>query len=280
MAAVGEMQPPANGFALSQRDYQRIERLFARLAGIHLSEKKKGLITGRLAKRLRHYGLRSFRQYIDLLEQPEYRDELRHLVDLLTTHETYFFREPQHFDVLAEQALPERLGRRRSLRAWSAASSTGEEVYSIAMVLAQRLGEDGAWEVVGSDISELSLATAAAGRYPLADTRNIPPTLLERFCLRGVRSREGSFIVRRALRRRCRFVRLSLVETLPDLGCFDLIFLRNVLIYFDPETKREVIRRVAERLEPGGWLFVGHAESIQSHTDGLRMVVPSVYVRD
>lgn len=260
---------------LTDNEYSRFRRILHDVAGIRLGPHKKALICGRLAKRLRDLGLSSYSNYLDLIESSSGTGELQYAIDRLTTNETFFFREPKHFEMLRES-----LGRdhwpKRPLRAWSAACSSGEEVYTIAMVLAEQLGGDG-WEVFGSDLSTAVLQTAERGVYPAARSDGIPQDLLRRFCLRGVRSQEGYFAVGHELRRRVSFRQINLRNPLPNIGQFDLVFLRNVMIYFDEAMKRQVVQRVVGKLRSGGYFFVGHAETLNGFSDDLELVAPTVY---
>jgi chemotaxis protein methyltransferase CheR len=244
-----------------------------RLVGISLSDSKQPMVGSRLAKRIRQYRLGSYGEYFELLRQQP--DELQMAIDLLTTNETYFFREPKHFDFLREQALPG-LAARTSVRVWSAACSSGEEPYSIAMVMAEVLGER-PWEVVASDISRRVLDKAQAGLYPLECAAGIPSPLLHKYCLKGVGTREGSFMVAPALRSRLRFLQVNLNGALPQIGQFDVVFLRNVMIYFDLDTKRQVVQRMLPLLRPGGYFVVSHSESLNGVSDALQPVAASVY---
>jgi chemotaxis protein methyltransferase CheR len=260
---------------ISDAEFAQFQRLIHESAGISLSAAKRALVCGRLEKRLHAHRLKSYGEYLELLRSGESAGELQTAVDLLTTNETYFFREPKHF-----QFLKEALGARRppgaAFRVWSAAGSTGEEAYSIAMVLEDRL-PGGAWEVIGSDISTRVLARARTGHYPLARLSNFPHGYLQRFCLKGTGPQEGTLLVERKLRSRVRFLQVNLNARLPGLGTFDVIFLRNVLIYFDLGTKRAVIARVLEALKPGGWLFIGHSETLMDVSDAVAMIAPAIY---
>jgi chemotaxis protein methyltransferase CheR len=158
---------------------------------------------------------------------------------------------------------------------WSAACSSGEEVYSLAMLLDDELGD--AWDILGSDISTRMLKRAQSGHYPLERTQHIPPAYLKRYCLRGFGAHEGTLLVDRKLRARVRFAHINLNETLPLIGTFDVVLLRNVMIYFNAETKREVVARVLGQLVPGGTLFIGHSESLNDISDAVQAVAPSVY---
>lgn len=261
--------------AITDSEFAMFQRLLRSLAGISLSDAKRALVAGRLARRLRHFGFTSYTQYYRLLAAGEASDEVQMMVDLLTTNETYFFREPDHFAFLREVALRERRPG-GTLRIWSGASSTGEEAYSIAMVLADQWS-GGPWEVFGSDISTAVLAHARSGVYPLGRTSGIPPDYLRKYCLKGVRSQAGSLMIDRRLQQNVRFAQANLTQPINGIGDFDAIFLRNVLIYFDSDTKRRVIENVLLRLKPGGYLLVGHAESLHGISDRVQAVRPAIY---
>jgi chemotaxis protein methyltransferase CheR len=258
---------------LTDREFFQFKDLIYRIAGISLSPAKKPLVSGRLAKRVKAHQLPSYGDYFRLLGN--HPDEMQIAVDLLTTNETYFFREPKHFDFLRERILPQHQSG-RLFRVWSAASSSGQEPYSIAMTLADGLG-DRPWEMVASDISMQVLEKARAGHYPLEQTKHIPKRYLSSYCLKGVGSQDGTFMIERGLRSRINFKQVNLNAPLPQLGEFDLVFLRNVMIYFDTETKRQVVGRILELLKPGGYLLIGHSESLNGVVDGLQSVMPAVY---
>jgi chemotaxis protein methyltransferase CheR len=244
-------------------------------AGITLSSAKKALVMGRLGKRLAQHQLETFGEYFRLLSSGRHPDEVQVAVDLLTTNETYFFREIKHFDFLREQALAARQ-RVQPFRAWSAASSSGEEAYSIAMVLEDCL-ESTPWEVLGTDISTQVLRGAERALYSMDRARNIPPAYLRSFCLKGSGDYAGQLLIERSLRNRVHFRQVNLNTTLPELGLFDVIFLRNVMIYFNDETKRQVVTRVISLLKPGGHFCVGLSESLNGISHTLQSVAPSTY---
>ncbi len=260
--------------ALTDPEFIRFQRFIHAAAGITLSGSKKALVAGRLAKRVAHHGLLSFSGYLDLLSSEAAADEVQTAVDLLTTNETYFFRETKHFDLLRDLAVAAR-ERRRTLRVWSAACSSGEEPYSMAMVLDDALGSG--WELLASDISGRMLQRARSGHYPVERTRHIPPPYLKRYCLRGTGEQDGTLLVDRALRERVQFDQINLNEPLPRLSSFDVIFLRNVLIYFSADTKRQVVARLLAQLAPGGVFCVGHSETLNDINDTVQQVAPSVY---
>lgn len=260
---------------LQDKEFALFKKMIYDIAGINMSDAKKALVSGRLAKRIKHFGLASYGDYFNLLNDKA-TNELQTAVDLLTTNETFFFREPKHFDFLRDRILP--AWRSGSLRIWSAASSSGEEAYTLAMVLAEHSPTND-WEIVGTDISTRVLDRARNGKYSLARAKNIPPSYLRSYCLKGTGSQEGTFLVGRELRKRVNFLHANLKENLSKLGSFDVIFLRNVLIYFDMETKQQVVARLVKHLKPGGYLMVGHSESLNGVTSDVNVVVPSIYRR-
>ena len=261
---------------ITDAEFARFQRLIHEIAGISLADSKKVLLVGRLGKRLRTLGLTSFTQYEHVVSDKKNAQERQVMVDLLTTNETYFFREPAHFDYLRSVILPQH-PQNQPLNIWSAAASTGEEIYTLAMVLADCLGVNGDWNILGSDISSRVLEVARRGHYWVDRTRGLPVEYRHKYCLKGVRSQEGSFLVAPELRRHTRFMQVNLNTSLPDIGRFHVIFLRNVMIYFDNATKREVVARLVQKLHPGGYLIVGHSESLNGVSDAVTLVRPTIY---
>ena len=261
--------------ALNEHDFQIISHLMADISGIRMAAHKRALAAGRLMKRLRALQLDNFSDYVALLQNPQQQEERRIAVDLLTTNETFFFREKPHFDLLQKllQQHP-----RRSLRIWSAACSSGEEVYSLAMTLAEGLESGTHWEIVGSDLCRQALDKTRQAVYPLQRTENIPPEWLNRYCLKGVQSMQGMFRIRKDLCQHARFLCLNLNDALPEsLGSFDIIFLRNMLIYFDQKAKQQILQRVLKQLKSGGLLFVGHSEGLHGTDLPLTTYAAAVY---
>lgn len=261
---------------ITDSEFRQFQGFIFDSAGITISPAKKALVAGRLAKRVQHCGAQTYGDYFRLLSSGALPDEAQIAVDLLTTNETYFFREARHFDLLAQAAREAQEGG-NGFAVWSAACSSGEEVYSIAMTLAGTLGERRPWTVLGSDISTRVLEQARRGHYPAERTRQMPSTLLHRYCLKGIGKQAGTVLVTRELRARVQFAQVNLNVALPRLGPFDVVFLRNVMIYFSKETKREVVGRVASVLKPGGLLLIGHSESLQDIAGDLRPVAPSIF---
>lgn len=267
-----------NEFAINDVEFGKFRDLIRRVAGIDLPPSKKHLVSGRLSRRLREHRMGSFADYYRLVSGGEAPDEFHRMVDLLTTHETYFFREPKHFEYLAGNVLPQ-IDPARELRLWSAASSSGEEAYSLAMVLMDKLGAGAAWEVFASDISREVLNKARTGIYGMERIEGISGDYLKRFCRRGIGSRAGTLLIDPVLRQRVRFAQINLNESLAGTGVFDVIFLRNVLIYFDLQTKQQIVSRIVRQLRPGGWLFIGHSESLNGVSSEVRQEKPTIYRR-
>lgn len=259
---------------ISADEFAWLARFLHAMTGIDLKPGKEAMVMGRLDRRLRHFGLTSYSEYFRRLGDGDPL-ETRLVVDLLTTNETSFFREPAHFDFLDGWLAD--LPRNRRVRIWSAASSSGEEVWTIAMTLAERLGADGDWEIVGTDISSRVLETAQRALYPVEAAQRIPQNLLRKYCLKGRDEYEGYLAISPALTEHARFRSANLINLPTDLGTFDVVFLRNVMIYFNTETKAQLVRQVEGMIRPGGYLFVSHSESVNGLGSGLRMIQPSVY---
>jgi chemotaxis protein methyltransferase CheR len=236
------------------------------------------MVGSRLVKRLNYYQLDNYGQYFQLAMRPENSVELQMLVDILTTNETYFFREPKHFEYLRDNILKGHSNNGR-FRVWSAASSSGEEVYSIAMTLAENLGKKD-WEILGTDLSIRVLEKARQGVYPMDRIHLLDKKVMAKYCLKGVNAQEGMFRVSESLRQRTDFKQLNLMKSLPaKMGLFDVIFLRNVLIYFDNDTKKQVVERIITALKPGGYFIISHSETLSRITHQLTMIQPSIYIK-
>lgn len=245
--------------------------------GLSLSDAKKPLVTSRLSPRLRQLGLDAYEDYAALIED-EASAEFQMAIDLLSTNETYFFREQHHYDFLEQELL-----RRRPtapIAIWSAASSFGDEAYSTAMLLSdlRRKGQlQASWSLLGTDISHRVLVAAKQGVFPADRFRNVSPERLKRYCLRGDGPAEGQIMVGSEIRNQVQFGQLNLCQPFSGIGPFDFIFLRNVMIYFDQPTKADVTERVVDLLRPGGLLFFGTAEGRASGSVALKPEIPGVY---
>jgi len=245
---------------LNDAAFRRIRSLMHESVGLAFPDTKKPLIQSRLTPRLLQLDIQRFEDYVDLISGPNDAGEFQMAVDLLTTNETYFFREPAHFELMCKELARTRAS---SVSIWSAASSFGDEAYSLAMLLADMaaqgsIGED--WQILGTDISDRVLRSAAAGIYPEERLHEVTMDRRRRYCLRGEGPSKGLIQMHEKLRAKVRFGWLNLCRPIEDIGPFDVIFLRNVLIYFDAPTKRTVIDRVLTQLKPGGLLFTGMAE--------------------
>jgi len=262
-------------YKITDREFNLFRDFIYKKAGINLSDEKKTLVTSRLSKRLRHYSLDSFKAYYDLLTSPDSASEKQMAIDLLTTNETYFFREPKHFTYLEKEILTQ-WNNRRTLRLWSAASSSGEEAYSLAMLFDDMLGSK-PWEIFGSDISTKVLKKAQQGHYLQNRIDGIPKEYLQKYCLKGTGEHQGTLLIDSKLRKRVTFSQVNLKEPIRNVGAFDIIFLRNVLIYFDIETKTKIVNQLIDKLQPEGYLFIGHSESLKGINERLKTVAPTVY---
>ena len=275
--------PPES--SLSDEDYRFLCELIYERSRIHLGPDKRTLVTSRLAKRLRFYGIASYGEYCDLLRSPKGDEELQFLIDRISTNHTHFFREQKHFDYMSEAVIPKwqaEARRTEPFRIWSAASSSGEEAYSIAIHLAERFAAADAnrWQIEGTDISTRVLEIARQGVYEADRLAGVPAEVLRRHFQRGVNQWAGQLRVKDDLRRRIRFQHLNLLDgNYPFDRPFDLIFCRNVMIYFDRPTQETLVRLLAEKLTPGGHLFVGHSESLSGVKHTLKLVHPAIYLK-
>jgi chemotaxis protein methyltransferase CheR len=271
---------------INAREFAGFQQLVAEASGITLTAAKRQLLIGRVARVVRERGLPTYGDYLEQIRADQTGDELVRLLDLVATNETRFFRERGHYAYLARTRFPEwrqaaEAGiRKRGIRVWSAACSTGQEPYSIAMTLLDHFPASEGWtiELLASDLSTRALCAAALGEYDVSKAGEIPPSYLKRFMLRGVGANEGVMRASSALRAPIRFLRINLNEPLDEAtGLFDLIFCSNALIYFSRGGRSGVVERLVQKLSPDGRLFVGHAESLHEHRTLLRSVAPTVY---
>ena len=275
-------QAAAREFALSDVEFDRLRQLVHTHTGIALSDAKRELVYGRLGRRLRALGLSSFAEYCELIDtgQP---GELQELTNAITTNLTFFFRENHHFEHLGTEALLQIARtneRERRLRIWSAGCSTGEEPYSVAMIVREASELFRGWDakLLATDIDSNVLATAAAGVYREDGFKGVSDARRQRW-FAPAPTRPGHLAAAAELKALIRFKQLNLLDPWPMNGPFDVIFCRNVIIYFDKETQRKVFARMAELQAPGGWLFVGHSENLQHITDRYKLVARTVYRR-
>lgn len=271
---------PEREFVFSDADFRGLAKVAYDYAGIALSDSKRNLIYSRLSRRLRALGLGSFRDYRDYLAATE--SELEHFINAISTNLTRFFRESHHFDHLRYHvAAPfaKRGARAGRLRIWSAGCSTGEEPYTIAVVLANEIREFARQDVriLATDIDTAVIAKGLAAEYPLNSIDDVPKIYREYFNATGS---GGDVVMRDDIRSLIRFGRLNLIERWPFRGKFDAIFCRNVMIYFDNATKSQIIDRFVDQLAPGGFLYIGHSESLMGSQRGLQLVGRTIYRRE
>lgn len=269
---------------ITESEFVRFRDLIQNSSGIWLSSAKTPLLVGRLSKRLRELGLKSFREYYSVVtSDPE---EFTRMLNAVSTNETRFFREPRQFEFLEKRLVPQWIAdaaagkRARRIRVWSAGCSTGQEPYSLAMFLLHHLPPSAGWaiEIIATDLSTRVLETAESGIWDFAKVNEIPDHFLKAFMLRGYGMQKGKLKAGREIRSLILFSRLNLNDpTYPISGKFDLIFCRNVLIYFDIETRTRIVRHLLEYLSPEGHLVVGHAESLHTMSGMLQTVVPTIY---
>lgn len=284
MTTVHSSGPAPGSRPITDKEFGLFQDLVHREAGIYLGEAKRTLLVGRLNRRLRDLGLDTFASYYRRVEADP--AERVRMLDALSTNETHFFREPHHFEFLEQKALPLWLAeaaqgeRARKIRAWSAGCSTGEEPYTLAMTLLRALPPSSGWEIeiLATDLSTRALARARDGLWPLAKSQEIPLPFLKAFMLKGSGPQEGKMRAGPEIRACVRFGRLNLNDdSYPTIGRFDLIFCRNVLIYFRGESRLLIIRRLLDRLSPTGYFFLGHAESLNDLGEPLYHIERTVY---
>lgn len=264
---------------LKAEEFAKIRRLAYDTFGLDLRNGKEPLVSTRLNKKIREYGFRSFDEYYRHVVGDSTGESLIQLIDALTTNHTSFFREPAHFQFLKRAVLPEWAKRGTAIDIWSAACSTGEEPYTIAMCVLEELGASaaGRLRILATDISTRVLEKAEQGIYPADRMDGIPGPQLRKYWLRGEGDWSGHYRAKKEVRALIEFRRLNLMEALPQIGPFPLIFCRNVMIYFDKPTQQRVVQRLTGRLEPGGYLLTGHSESLTGIDHGLEYVQPAVY---
>ncbi len=271
---------------LSDRDFHRVAGFIHRHCGIKMPPSKKAMLQARLQKRMRVLGMTSFRDYAEYVFSPEgIKAEMIHMIDRVTTNKTDFFREPKHFEYLLNAALPSLLasrenGFRKKVTLWSAGCSTGEEPYTLAMVLAEYAEKNPGFDfsILATDISTVVLAAARKGIYETERIHPVPPALRRKYLLKGRGSNRGVVRIVPELRGRVTFGRLNFMDA--DFGIrdrFDIIFCRNVIIYFDFATQEKVLNKFYHQLSPGGYLFMGHSETLSGMNVPLISVSASVY---
>ena len=270
---------------MRESEFEFIRKLVYERSRICLDSGKREMVTARLGKRLRATNLASVTEYCELLRSRDAGEELAHLIDAISTNHTFFFRENAHFDFVRNTIVPEMLQRRNAERwprflAWSAACSSGEEPYSLAITLHQALGADWEWHIQCTDISHRILVRAKQGIYREDVVDKMPAPLVRQYFQEGIGPQAGNYRVRPEIRRPLSFHQLNLLEGDSPLNeRFHVIVCRNVMIYFDRPTQEQLIERLTRRLLPGGYLLVGHSESLTAIRHTLQPVRPAIYRR-
>lgn len=271
---------------ISDNEYKFIADLVYQYSRINLGDNKKELVTARLGKRLKACGVESYEDYCNILSSSDGDDELIHLVDSISTNHTHFFREIKHFEFLRQVAFPDWEKRlhtqKKEIRVWSAASSSGEEPFTLAIELAEyfSLKPSWSWQLDATDISTRILERAQRAVYPVDRLKDIPPDLLRKYFQKGRNQWEGYFRVKAELQQRVLFTNLNLLQpTYPFDHLFHIIFCRNVMIYFDKSTQEELVKKLFQQLHPGGYLMIGHSESLTGIQHLFKTLKPAIYQR-
>ena len=262
---------------LSDHHFKRISNLVYRTSGINLKTGKESLVRARLMKRLRAMGMPSVKDYLDYIDSEQGHSELALFIDVMTTNKTSFFREAEHFNYLRDQVLPALNGNR--LRFWSAACSSGEEPYTLAMWLREHMPDIDSKDVLilATDISRRMLERASQAVYSASTVQNLPSPQFKKYFINLQGQQAGGYRIADEVRRMVRLAWLNLLAAWPMKGPFNVIFCRNVMIYFDRPTQQRLINRFWDLLEPGGYLFVGHAEGLSAVKHKFRYMRPATY---
>jgi len=261
--------------------FKYISQLVYKECGINLHDGKKELVKSRLSRRLRKLNLNSFDEYIKFLAKPDNQHELINLLNTVSTNLTSFFREKKHFEFLESYGVKQILETKyqKQLRCWSAGCSTGEEPYTISIVLDQlkHLYPDMDYSILATDISTDVLSKATSGIYEISKTNNLDYSILKTYFKKGVGEREGFVRVIKSIRNKIKFMRFNLIEPYSFGIKFDIIFCRNVMIYFEKPIQSIIVNKFYDTLNPGGFLFVGHSESLMNINHKFRYIAPTIY---
>lgn len=275
-------QPPE----FTEADYIKISRLVYEQCGINLHDGKKELVKARLGKRIRKGNFCSFKEYYDFVMNDPSGDELIQLLDSISTNFTHFFRENQHFEYLKNEVLTNlksRTGKNSTrLRIWSAGCSTGEEPYTIAITLKESIpaASNWDWKILATDLSTKVLSTAQSGIYLREKIQSLTPDLIKKYFLKGDNQWQNYVKIKPGLKSTITFQRLNLMEPFSFNEPFNCIFCRNVMIYFDKETRTQLVNRYYEHLEKGGFLFIGHSESLSGMDHPFQYIKPAIYKKN
>lgn len=258
----------------TEQEFSQFQGLIYQLLGIELTPQKRAMLGHRLIKRVDALGLPGFGAYYQYIRQLENKSELDTALELITTNETFFFREEKHFQFLKDEILPS-IKLSRPFDVWSAACSSGEEPYSIAMLLDHQ--RKGLWSILATDVNNRVIEKARKGIYLDDRTDLIPDSYRRRYCRMGVGEFDGYLRVAPNIRAKIDYQTLNLNQTFKSIGPFDLVFLRNVMIYFNDEVKTNILKKISKVLKPEGWLFISHSESLHGLTDEFTSVRPAIY---
>ena len=280
MTTITKRKPPQN-YHFTDQDFEKLRELIYKHTGIRMADNRRDLIYGRLSRRLRALELNSFADYCRLIEAG-HEEELEAFTNAVTTNLTAFYREAHHFDYLSRTLLPELMKEKRhdrKLRCWSAGCSTGEEPYTLAITLRETIRDIDSWDarILATDLDSDVLARAQQGIYNVENIKRALGPRLKRWFLKGTGPHQGKAKVKPELQALIDFKRLNLLEAWPMKCQFDFIFCRNVLIYFDKPTQKQLFDRFAQKLVPGGHLFIGHSESPMDLTDRYELIGQSIY---
>jgi chemotaxis protein methyltransferase CheR len=270
------LQPQASG--LKTREFDQIRELAYQYCGLNIHAGKEELVAARLGKVMRQLDIPTFAQYYQYVTTDKSGQALVVMIDALTTNHTSFFREPQHFEFLSSVILPA-LANRQRIDIWSAACSTGEEPYSLAMATLEHYekGHTPEIHIMATDISTRAIAAGEVGVYPVERVQGMDRAMMKKYLLRGSGKSDGLCRIKPHVRNLVQFQRTNLMEPFPNIGMFPLILCRNIMIYFDAPTQEQLVRRLCQQLEPGGYLFIGHSESLNGISHPLKYVRPAIY---
>jgi chemotaxis protein methyltransferase CheR len=262
---------------LAPREFEQIRKLAYDTFGLDLKDGKQDLVSARLRRLVRAHGYNSYQDYFRHVQSDRTGDSLAGMIDALATNHTSFLREPEHFRYLQEKIVPSWAGRKH-VEIWSAACSTGEEVWTLVFLLHEAMPSCDV-KIIGTDISNKALSRARMGLYPVERSGGLPAHWYQRYLHRGEGEWRGWYKVANEFRSRVEFRRLNLMESIHWPHPFPIVFCRNVMIYFDKVTQEKVVNKLAQHIEPGGWLFVGHAESLTGVHHPLEYIRPAIYRR-
>jgi chemotaxis protein methyltransferase CheR len=267
-------------FPFTTRDFERVRTLVHGYAGISLADSKHNLVYNRLTRRLRTLGFESFEAYLSFVEGPGKEEEFTHLINAITTNLTFFFREYHHFEFLQQELFPQLLvknAQQKKIRIWSAGCSTGEEPYSLAIVAKESIPAGWDVRIDASDLDTNVLQTGQQGVYAMESLKDVPEARIKRWFMRGSGANSGLVKVKPELQEIIKFQQVNLMLDWPWSEPFDLIFCRNVVIYFDKPTQQKLFSRYYNQLKPDGHLFIGHSESLYKVSDQFKLLGKTIY---